>query len=77
MIRVGEKVGQFVETLESAAVDPQPFAEGGVAFENKAARISDDNLLIGAADLTQHMLQLVLRDQDADSAKLNDDIGYT
>ena len=31
-IGVGEKVGQFVEALESVVVDPQPFAEGGVGF---------------------------------------------
>jgi hypothetical protein len=72
---IGEELSQLVNTDQSAALDRKQFAERRGVFKNPPMRVRNDYLLVRVPHLSKHLFELVLRHQNADCAKLHDDIG--
>ena len=53
---------------------PSQSVEAGVALDDAAAGVGDEDLLVRVANLAGHLVELILRDEDANRAKLHDDV---
>ena len=74
MLGVFEEAWKIVDAPEGAGLDAEPVGQAGVALDDPAAGVGHENLLVRVANLAGHLVELILRDEDANRAKLHDDV---